>query len=85
MTRLPRASGRSVVRALQRDGFVLSHILGSHHYLRRPDGGGLVVVPVHSNHDLPDGTMRSILRQSGLTAARLSDLLHGGCKEGRDA
>ena len=77
MTRLPRASGRNVLRALLHADFELSHIRGSHHYLRSSSGGGLVVVPVHGNRDLPDGTMRSVLRQSGLTTEQLADLLHG--------
>jgi predicted RNA binding protein YcfA (HicA-like mRNA interferase family) len=38
-----------VVKALRRAGFEQTHVRGSHHYLRRPDGGGLVVVPVHGN------------------------------------
>ena len=77
MTRLPRASGRAVLQALQRGGFQFSHIHGSHHYLRKPDGTGLVVVPVHGNRDLPAGTVRSILHQAGLAAGDLARLLSG--------
>ncbi len=75
MTRLPRATGREVLAALQRDGFVLTHVRGSHHYLRKPDVSGLVVVPVHGGQDLPAGTLRSILRQAGMTADELRKLL----------
>ncbi|HET7035161.1 MAG TPA: type II toxin-antitoxin system HicA family toxin [Thermomicrobiaceae bacterium] len=53
MSRLPRASGREVVRALERGGFVVSHTRGSHVYLRKPGAAGLVTVPVHAGHDLP--------------------------------
>ncbi|HKV06665.1 MAG TPA: type II toxin-antitoxin system HicA family toxin [Thermoanaerobaculia bacterium] len=35
-----------VLAALQRGGFTLTHVRGSHHYLRK-SGTGLVVVPVH--------------------------------------
>ena len=48
---------------------------GSHHYLRHPDGGRLITVPVHGNRDLPTGTLRSILRQADLTPEELADLL----------
>lgn len=75
MTRLPQVSGREVLAALQRNGYVLTHVRGSHHYLRKPDVAALVVVPVHGNHPLPAGTLRSILRQAGLTAADLSEML----------
>jgi predicted RNA binding protein YcfA (HicA-like mRNA interferase family) len=72
---LPRISGKAVLDALLRGGFQLSHIRSSHHYLRRPDGTGLVVVPVHGNRDLPAGTLRSILQQAEITAEELRQLL----------
>jgi len=77
MTRLPRVTGREVLRALERGGFDLSHIRGSHHYLRKPGAGSLVVVPVHGNRILPLGTLRSILRQAGLSPVDLAELLRG--------
>ena len=75
MTRLPRASGREVVAALQRAGFDISHVRGSHYYLRKQGTGRLVPVPVHGSRDLPLGTLRSILRLAGLTVEELNDLL----------
>jgi predicted RNA binding protein YcfA (HicA-like mRNA interferase family) len=75
LTRLPRASGKAVVRALERAGFVLVHVRGSHHYLRRPGAGQLVCVPVHGGRDLPTGTLRAILRQSVLSAGELAEYL----------
>ncbi|MEP7013625.1 MAG: type II toxin-antitoxin system HicA family toxin [Acidobacteriota bacterium] len=75
MSRLPKATGKEVLAVLQRKGFVLTHVRGSHHYLRKSGVGGLVVVPVHGNHTLPVGTLRSILRQAGLTAEDLEVLL----------
>jgi len=75
MTRLPRVSGKDVVRALQRGGFRLVHVRGSHHYLEPPGGGLLVTVPVHGNRVLKPKTMKSILDQAGLTADELDGLL----------
>jgi predicted RNA binding protein YcfA (HicA-like mRNA interferase family) len=63
------------VRALQKAGFELVHVRGSHHYLRRPTGARLVVVPVHGNRDLPLGTLRSVLRQAELTREELIEFL----------
>ena len=74
MTRLPRVYGKDVVNALKRAGFKLSHIRGSHHYLRRP-GSGLVSVPVHAGEILDIKTLKSILEQAGLTVEELVDLL----------
>jgi predicted RNA binding protein YcfA (HicA-like mRNA interferase family) len=75
LTRPPQVSGRELVVALQRQGYALTHVRGSHHYLRKPDVAALVVVPVHGNHPLPKGTLRSILRQAGLTVDDLKDIL----------
>ncbi|MDI6894580.1 MAG: type II toxin-antitoxin system HicA family toxin [Bacillota bacterium] len=75
MTRLPRVSGKDVVRALQRGGFRLVHVRGSHHYLEPPGGGLLVTVPVHGSRVLKPKTMKSILDQAGLTADELARLL----------
>jgi len=74
VNRLPRLNGRQVLQALRRGGFDLSHVRGSHHYLRRHDGTGLVVVPVHGNRTLPAGTLNSVLRQAGLTIEELNRL-----------
>ncbi|HSK77498.1 MAG TPA: type II toxin-antitoxin system HicA family toxin [Thermoanaerobaculia bacterium] len=76
MTRLPSPSGKEILTALHRGGFVLTHVRGSHHYLRKP-GTGLVVVPVHGNRSLPAGTFHSILRQAGLTTDEFQRLLQG--------
>ena len=75
MSRLPRASGKDLVSALQKAGFRLSHVRGSHHYLRKPGATALVVVPVHANRALPTGTLRAIVRQAGLSIDDLADLL----------
>ena len=66
MTRLPRVNGRDMARALQRGGFTLSHVRGSHHYFPKPSADGLVTVPIHGSKTLPIGAIRSILRQAGL-------------------
>ncbi|HKP54598.1 MAG TPA: type II toxin-antitoxin system HicA family toxin [Chloroflexia bacterium] len=75
MPRLPRASGKEVLQALQREGFQLSHVRGSHHYLKQPGVTALVVVPIHGNQPLPTGPLRSILKQAGLTTEDLIRLL----------
>ena len=73
---LPTVSGRRVVRALQHAGFTLDRIVGSHHILAHPDDPKrAVTVPVHGNRDLKPGTLRSILRQAGLSVDELRDLL----------
>ena len=47
MTALPRLRGRALIRALERGGFAVVRVRGSHHFLRHPDGRG-TVVSVHA-------------------------------------
>ena len=72
---LPVVTGASVVKALQAAGFVLTSTRGSHHRLKHPDGRA-TTVPVHSGKDVPKGTLRSVLRDAGLSADDLRRLLH---------
>ena len=75
MRALPALSGRAVIAALERAGFEMIRIKGSHHFLRHPnDPTRQTVVPVHRN-DLPPGTLRAILRQARLSRAQFLDLL----------
>ena len=74
MVRMPRVEGKDVLRALKKTGFRVSHIRGSHYYLRRFNGG-MVCVPVHSGVTIDIKTLKSILEQSGLTVDELIMLL----------
>ena len=65
--KLTGINGKQVVRALQRGGFETVRVTGSHHILRRPGTPAKVIVPVHGAHDLPPGTVESIIKQSGLS------------------
>lgn len=73
--RQPRISGKDVVVALKRAGFVPVHIEGSHHYLEPPEGGALVTVPVHTNKILKPKTLKSIINQAGLSIQEFIELL----------
>ena len=65
--KLPLVSGEETVRVLRRLGFVPIRQRGSHMVLRKqmPDGELGCVVPLHK--ELALGTLRSILRQAGVT------------------
>jgi predicted RNA binding protein YcfA (HicA-like mRNA interferase family) len=54
----------------------LSIVIGSHYVLAHTDNAALAVtVPYHGNRDLKPGTLRSIIRQAGLSVDELIDLL----------
>ena len=60
MARLPRVSGKDMQRFLDREGFAVLRVRGSHHVMARE--GVDTVVPVHGNRTLAVGTLRKILR-----------------------
>jgi predicted RNA binding protein YcfA (HicA-like mRNA interferase family) len=72
---LPILKAREVVTALCKAGFFIHHSTGSHVQLKHRDNLELrVTVPNHSG-DVPRGTLRSIIRQAGLTMDQFSALL----------
>jgi predicted RNA binding protein YcfA (HicA-like mRNA interferase family) len=74
--RLTGISGKAVVSALQRSGFRVERVSGSHHVMRRPDvPASKVIVPVHGAHDLPPGTLRTIIKQADLSIDEFIALL----------
>lgn len=75
MIKLPSLSGRAVISALRRGGYTYSHTEGSHHYYRKPGATALVTVPVHKGRDIPEGTLRSIIKQAGLADEEFLALL----------
>ena len=72
MARLPRLTGREILRALVQGGYDLIHVRGSHHYLRKR--GVLGLVPVHGGRVLPAGTFRSILRRARISPDEFTEL-----------
>ena len=57
-------NSRSILRRLEREGWVVVSIQGSHHKLTRPDRSYPIIVP-HPRKDLPIGTARAIARAAG--------------------
>ena len=74
MTRLPRARGKEVVRALEQVGFSVERTRGSHVFLKHPDGR-VTSVPVHSRETLGPGLLRAILRDVDMSVDELIALL----------
>lgn len=64
MSKLPVLSGKQCVQILQNNGFELRRQKGSHIILRQNSTKTIVTVPNHK--ELDRGTLRAIIRQSGL-------------------
>lgn len=66
-------SGREVVKALRRIGFVVDHQRGSHIFLHNLEKNISVVVPDH--RELKKGTLNSILKKVGITIEDLKEIV----------
>jgi len=75
MPPLPRITGRELVRALGKLGWVIVVQKGSHAQLKHPDRKGRVTVPLHAGETIGPGLCRSILSQAGVTADELRRVL----------
>lgn len=74
MARLPRISGQKLIAALERAGFEVLRVRGSHHFLQHADGRA-TTVPVHRGEIIGPGLLLKILRDCELTRDDLTKLL----------
>jgi predicted RNA binding protein YcfA (HicA-like mRNA interferase family) len=56
---------RELIKILEKDGWQLVRVTGSHHQFKHHSKSGIVTVP-HPKKDIPLGTLRSIEKQAGL-------------------
>jgi predicted RNA binding protein YcfA (HicA-like mRNA interferase family) len=78
MPRLPRIEGKTLVRAMEQDGFKIVRVKGSHFILQKTfvnDEVVTVPVPVHAGRIVKVGTLSGILRKARITRERLQVLL----------
>ncbi|HEV8715632.1 MAG TPA: type II toxin-antitoxin system HicA family toxin [Candidatus Binatia bacterium] len=73
--KLPRVTGREVVRALERAGFVSDRQRGSPVILVHPQSRKRVSVPVHAGQTVKLGTLKGILDDAGLSAEEFAKFL----------
>lgn len=62
MASLPVISGKNLIKILEKLGFEVVRIKGSHYRLKHSDGR-LTTVPVHGNDDIPKGLLHKIIRE----------------------
>lgn len=74
MPKLPVVAAKEAIRALGRAGYEVDHQTGSHIILRHAEPPHRrLTVPNHK--EIAKGTLRSILREAGLTVAEFVALL----------
>ena len=60
-------SGKKLCKIVEKIGWRLNRVKGSHQIYTKENSSVILVIPVHGNRDLPPGTLKSILRDTGLT------------------
>lgn len=64
-------SGKALCKIVERHGWVLKRITGSDRIYAKSGVKVILSIPLHSNRDLPVGTLRSLLRDAGLNETDL--------------
>ncbi|MDJ0632324.1 MAG: type II toxin-antitoxin system HicA family toxin [Xenococcaceae cyanobacterium MO_188.B29] len=60
-------SGKKLGKVVEKLGWKLKRIKGSHYIYSLPGSAKILVIPVHGNRDLPPGTLKGILKDANLT------------------
>jgi len=60
-------SGRELAKVLERNGWVLARIHGSHHIYTKPGSMVRISVPIHGNRPLKTGLLAFLLKQAGMS------------------
>ena len=55
-------SGKELCKIVEKKGWVLKRINGSHHIYKKPGELNILVIPVHKNDDLKLGLLKSIMK-----------------------
>ncbi len=72
MAELPRCSGDEAIRAFERLGYRKTRQKGSHVFMKS-EGRRSISVPLHKS--LAKGTLRSLVRDAGITVEEFIELL----------
>jgi predicted RNA binding protein YcfA (HicA-like mRNA interferase family) len=74
MSDIPALTGKKIIKALEKAGFVVIRIKRSHHFLSHPDSRK-TVVPIHSGETIGKGLFAQILKDCDLTLDEFLKLL----------
>jgi predicted RNA binding protein YcfA (HicA-like mRNA interferase family) len=60
-------SGKKLCKVVERKGWILRRITGSHHIFEKPGIIQILSIPVHREQDLKIGTLRALMKIAGLS------------------
>jgi predicted RNA binding protein YcfA (HicA-like mRNA interferase family) len=75
VSQLPAVSGKQLIKILERHGWYVKRVRGSHHILRHPTIPDALPVPVHGSRPIKRGTLGNILRTAGISREEFQKLL----------
>lgn len=75
MASLPSITAKEAVSAFEKIGFKFDRKTGSHYILKKKDFPLILSVPIHGNRTLKAGTLRSLIRDAGLSLDEFVALL----------
>ena len=64
-------SGKELAKAVERQGWELLRVHGSHHVYGKPGSIVRLSIPIHGNRPLKVGLFRHVMKSAGLTEADL--------------
>jgi len=74
MPKLPTVKAKDLIKALQKLGYKIDCIHGSHHILRLANGKK-TTIPVHGNSEIPKGTLLGLIFDLNISKEELIGLL----------
>jgi predicted RNA binding protein YcfA (HicA-like mRNA interferase family) len=60
-------SGKKLCKIVEKLGWQLKRVTGSHHIYTKENKEEILVIPIHGNRDLPVGTLKKIMKDADLT------------------
>ena len=75
MPKLPRLSGKEVIKALSKSGFEVIRQRGSHVIMKKKTSDGEIATVVPNHKEVDRGTLLEIIRQAKLTRDEFMSLL----------
>jgi predicted RNA binding protein YcfA (HicA-like mRNA interferase family) len=66
-----QVSGRELARVVEKRGWTLARVHGSHHIFTMPGRRERIVIPIHGNRPLKTGLLRSLMKIAELTEGDL--------------
>jgi predicted RNA binding protein YcfA (HicA-like mRNA interferase family) len=68
---LKQVSGKELAKLIQKKGWELVRINGSHHVFTKPGVRERIVIPIHGNRPLKIGLLRNQMKLAGLSEENL--------------